>query len=170
MLLTSSVANVASLMLLNQAAGAFLSIATIIRTIIFFLYNKFNLKPSIATFATFEIGFIIIAGITWNSYYDILFLFAVSILTIVTWQDNMFVLRVGMILNSAVLIVYDILIGAYINTIGKVFCLVAAVIAIIYYDVYKRTTPIMKFFYGEKPKLKRRRLWARLKKNRVRGF
>ena len=39
MLLTSSVANVASLMLLNQAAGAFLSIATIIAGI-YILINQ----------------------------------------------------------------------------------------------------------------------------------
>ena len=156
---------VISLILLDQAAGTFLTVATIIRTVIFFLYNKFNLKPSIVTLVTFELSFIIITGVTWSSSVDMLFLLGVIILTFATWQDNMFVLRNGMILNSIILIAYNILVGAYINIIGELFCLIAAIIAIIYYDIYKRTTPIIKrLLYYVKPRRKRKRLRARLRK------
>lgn len=165
LLLISNTINIISLILLDQAAGTFLTVATIIRTVIFFLYNKFNLKPSIVTLVTFELSFIIITGVTWSSSVDMLFLLGVIILTFATWQDNMFVLRNGMILNSIILIAYDILIGAYINIIGELFCLIAAIIAIIYYDIYKRTTPIIKrLLYYVKPRRKRKRLRARLRK------
>lgn len=165
LLLISNTINIISLILLDQAAGTFLTVATIIRTVIFFLYNKFNLKPSIVTLVTFELSFIIITGVTWSSSVDMLFLLGVIILTFATWQDNMFVLRNGMILNSIILIAYDILVGAYINIIGELFCLIAAIIAIIYYDIYKRTTPIIKrLLYYVKPRRKRKRLRARLRK------
>ncbi len=165
LLLISNTINIISLILLDQAAGTFLTVATIIRTVIFFLYNKFNLKPSIVTLVTFELSFIIITGVTWSSSVDMLFLLGVIILTFATWQDNMFVLRNGMVLNSIILIAYDILVGAYINIIGELFCLIAAIIAIIYYDIYKRTTPIIKrLLYYVKPRRKRKRLRARLRK------
>lgn len=165
LLLISNTINIISLILLDQAAGTFLTVATIIRTVIFFLYNKFNLKPSIVTLVTFELSFIIITGVTWSSSVDMLFLLGVIILTFATWQDNMFVLRNGMILNSIILIAYNILVGAYINIIGELFCLIAAIIAIIYYDIYKRTTPIIKrLLYYVKPRRKRKRLRARLRK------
>lgn len=165
LLLISNTINIISLILLDQAAGTFLTVATIIRTVIFFLYNKFNLKPSIVTLVTFELSFIIITGVTWSSSVDMLFLLGVMILTFATWQDNMFVLRNGMILNSTILIAYNILVGAYINIIGELFCLIAAIIAIIYYDIYKRTTPIIKrLLYYVKPRRKRKRLRARLRK------
>lgn len=165
LLLISNTINIISLILLDQAAGTFLTVATIIRTVIFFLYNKFNLKPSIVTLVTFELSFIIITGVTWSSSVDMLFLLGVIILTFATWQDNMFVLRNGMILNSIILIAYDILVGAYINIIGELFCLIAAIIAIIYYDIYKRTTPIIKrLLYYVKPRRKRKRIRARLRK------
>ena len=39
LLLISNTINIISLILLDQAAGTFLTVATIIRTVIFFLYN-----------------------------------------------------------------------------------------------------------------------------------
>lgn len=165
LILISNTINIISLTLLDQTTGAFLAAATIIRTIIFFLYNKFNLKPSVATLVTFELSFIIITGVTWSSSIDALFLLGIVVFTFVTWQDNMFVLRSGMILNSAIITVYYILIGAYINAAGEFSCLIAAIIALIYYDICKRTTPIIKrLLYYVKPRRKRKRLRARLRK------
>lgn len=154
--------------LLDQVAGVFLSTATLIRTIIFFLYDHYNIKPNIYVLLTFEVSFIIIAGITWKSPVDSFILLSIFMFTFVSWQDNMYILRIGMILDPVILIIYNSLIGAYISILGQVISLIVAIIAIIYYDIYKRTTPIIKrLLYYVKPKRKRKRLRLRLRKRRA---
>ena len=88
--------------------------------------------------------------------------------TFVSWQDDMYVLRIGMLVDPILHIIYNSLIGAYISIVGQVVSLITAVIAIIYYDIYKRTTPIIKrLLYYVKPKRKRRRLRAKLRKRQT---
>ncbi len=148
-------------------AGAFLLIAATIRTVIFYLYDYFKLKPNLAVLLTFETTYIILVGLTWQSSVDTLILLSVMMLTFAFWQDNMYVLRIGMVLDPIILTIYNVLIGAYINIIGDMACLIAVIISIIYYDVYKRSTPIIKrLLYYVKPKRKRKRLKARLRKRK----
>ena len=164
LILLSNIVNVVSLILLDQVAGTFLTIATIIRTIIFFLYNFYNLKPNLGVLLTIQITFIVIAAVTWNSIIDIFILLSVVVFTYTTWQDNMYVLRIGMILTPIISIIYNILVGAYINIVGEAICLAAAFFAIIYYDILKRSTPIVKrVLYYVKPRRKRKKLRQRLK-------
>ena len=164
-ILLFNIASIVSLVLLNQVAGTFLTVATIFRTIIFFLYYQFKIKPNIYVLLTYEPCFLTIGIVTWNCVIDILILLDIVLFTYVSWQDNMSIVRIGMVAEAVILSTYYILIGAYINIIGEVVCLIAAFVAIVYYDIYKRTTPIVKrILYYVKPKRKRKKLKARLKR------
>lgn len=164
----STISSIATYFLLDQVAGVFLGFATLIRTAMFFLYDHFKLKPNIFVLLTFEISFIIIAGVTWQSPIDSFILLSIFMFTFVSWQDDMYVLRIGMLVDPILHIIYNSLIGAHISIVGQVVSLIAAVIAIIYYDIYKRTTPIIKrLLYYVKPKRKRRRLRAKLRKRQT---
>ena len=148
-------------------AGGFLVIAATLRTINFSLYDYYKLKPNLLVLLTFEITYILIVICTWQSSVDIVILLSVEILTYALWQNNMYILRIGMIITAIVAIIYNILVNAYIAIIGEFVCLIAVIISIIYYDVYKRSTPIIKrLLYYVKPKRKRKRLKARLRKRK----
>lgn len=161
----SSLVAVGTYFFLDQVAGACLAVAAIIRTVVFYLYEVFKIKPNKYVFLIFEVSFIIIAGITWKSPIDSLILISIVMFTFTTWQDNMYVMRIGMVLDPIILIIYNSLIGAYVSIAGEMLCLIAAIVAIFYYDIYKRTTSIIKrLLFYIKPKRKRKRLKARLRK------
>ncbi len=153
--------------LLGQIAGACLLAAGIIRTIVFFLYDHFKVKPNVVVLICFEISFIIILGLTWQSAIDIFILLSLVIFTFGSWQDNMYVFRISTVSDNIVCMIYDGLVGAYVTIVGDVICLIASIFSIVYYDILKRSTPIFKrLLYYVKPRKKRKRLKAKLHKRR----
>lgn len=160
-------ASMGTYFLLGQVAGACLLLAGILRSIVFFLYDHYKVKPNVIVLICFEISFIIILGLTWQSAIDIFILLSLVVFTFGCWQDNMYVFRILTITDHIVCIIYNSLVGAYITLVGEVFCLTATIISIVYYDIQKRTTPIIKrVFYCFKPKQKRKKLKARLRARR----
>lgn len=167
-LFVSNILSATTCLLLNQDAGLWLTVAAILRSVVFFLYDHFKVKPSVYVLITIETQFLIIAGLTWQSSIDIFILLSVMIFTFTTWQNNMYIVRVGMVLDPIILIVYNLLIGAHISIVGDVLGLISTIVAIVYYDFMKRSTPISKrLLFYVRPKAKRKKLKTRLTKNKT---
>lgn len=163
----SCIVSAATYFFLGQIAGACLLVAGLIRTIVFFLYDHYKVKPNVIVLICFEISFIIILGLTWESAIDIFILLSLVIFTFGSWQDNMYVFRVLSATDNLVCLIYNGLIGAYISIAGDAICFLAAVVSIVYYDILKRSTPVFKrLLYYVKPKQKRKRLKTKLQKKR----
>ncbi len=164
LMLITNFFNILVYYLLGEVAGFFLTILIMIRNFVFYCYDFFKIKPSFANFLVFEVGFIIIGGVCWKSGIDLIILVNILMFTYVIWQNNMYILRIGLLLDPIMLIFYNLFIGSYVLIIGQAISLIVTIIAIIYYDVMKRTTSIIKrLLFYVRPKLKRKRIMARLK-------
>lgn len=164
LMLITNFFNILVYYLLGEVAGFFLTILIMIRNFVFYCYDFFKIKPSFVNFLVFEVGFIIIGGVCWKSGIDLIILVNILMFTYVIWQNNMYILRIGLLLDPIMLIFYNLFIGSYVLIIGQAISLIVTIIAIIYYDVMKRTTSIIKrLLFYVRPKLKRKRIMARLK-------
>lgn len=167
-LILTLVFSLITLYLFGQVAGFFMSILALLRVVVYFIYDKLKLKPNIFVLITFEIAAVVIAVVTWNSWVDLLIIASVIMINFSTWQNNMKIFRISMIIDPILYIIYNTLIGAYVSITGDAIGLIVGIYALVYYDVLKRSTSIFKrvLFYV-KPRNKRKRLKQRLQKRKA---
>ncbi len=130
-----------TIMITYLLLGRWLSIVLVgiatIRTSIYYYYSIKNIKPNIIILIVFELSFITASIILWQDYFDLFMIANLCLLTYTTWQDNLTFLRIGYLLSGILLITYDILVQAYVNTISDIILLIFALISIIKYDIKK---------------------------------
>lgn len=167
-LILTLVFSLITLYLVDQVAGFFISLLALLRVIVYFIYDKLKLKPNIFILITFEIAAVVIAVVTWNSWVDLLIIASIIMINFSTWQNNMNIFRISMIIDPILYIIYDALIGAYVTITGDAIGLIVGIYALVYYDILKRSTSIFKrILFYVKPRNKRKRLKARLQKRKA---
>lgn len=140
-----------SMMATYSLLGRWLSLILVgiasVRTFIYYLYAVKNLKPNYIVMVAFEVVLVIVSILLWEDYLDLLMLINLCMLTYMTWQDNMKLIRAGYVVSALLLITYDILVKAYVGMISEVILLVSSAISIIRYDIKGRIDDIVTYFY-----------------------
>lgn len=117
--------------LLGAYTGAVISILNAIRDIVYFLFKKNNLKPSILVLLIFEIVAIISGIMSWQNIWSIIPIIATIIYTYGLWQDNVKILRITTVIIGYGWTVYDIVVKAYVAALQVTAQGTSALIALI---------------------------------------
>ena len=147
---------IAIYILCGSLLGGLLVTGALIRTIVYFLYNKSNKRPEPIIMILFEVYYVVVSIIFWESLYDFLMLINLVLVTYTSWQKDVRTLRMGYFLSSALLIPYDILLGAYTTALSEVIMLISMVYSLVKYakvtrnsaDVAQRYFIANKNFWG----------------------
>lgn len=124
---------VTTYILCGRLLGGLLCVGALVRTIVYFFFNKANKKPNVVVLLAFEIYYVVMSVVMWSSAVDLIMLANLVVVTYTTWQDNVNFLRWGYVISAFLLIPYDILIGAYTTVFSEVAMLVSVVISLIKY-------------------------------------
>lgn len=130
--------------LLEMFLGAGLIGIAVIRSVVYLFYTQKKLKPSVFVLLIFQASFVVVSALFWTHNIDLLILINLMILTYSTWQTKMQVVRVGYLCSSSLLFFYDILVGAYVGTLSKVFLFTFTLISFIKNNKQKNNTGIPK--------------------------
>ena len=153
---TTNAFMIAIYILSGSLLGGLLVAGALIRTIVYFIYNKSNKRPEPIVMIMFEIYYVVISIILWNNVFDLLMLINLVVVTYTSWQKDVRVLRFGYIFSSLLLIPYDILLGAYTTAVSEVIMLGSVVYSLIKYarvtksseDVAQRYFTANRHFWG----------------------
>ena len=143
----TNVSMLATYALLGRWLSTILVALATIRTIVYYIYAVKNLKPNMYVFVGFEVLFIVVTMLLWKDYFDLLMLANLSLLAYTTWQDDMKVLRAGYLVSAILLIVYNILVKAYVGVISEAVLLVSSIISVIKFDIKNKVKDIVLCFY-----------------------
>ena len=116
--------------LLNAFSALASNIVSILKTGIFYKYEKNNKKISITFLLIFEILFIIFGFLTYNNLYSIIPIFVACIYTYGTWQKNLKIIYSIGILVALLWILYNYIVGAYVAIIGSFIELFSSIIGL----------------------------------------
>lgn len=124
----------ATYFMLGRYTGSILVFVTLIKSILFYILARKNIRPQIWILVLFEISYIVIPIFLWESATDIILIANLLLVTYLCWQSNIKLLKFGYILSSILLITYDIIVGAYTAIIAEVVFLISTCISI--YQLY----------------------------------
>ena len=155
MMLLLSVTNavmVTTYILCGQLLGGILVVGALIRTLVYFFYSKYNKSPEPIVMVLFEIYCMVISILLFSSPVDLLMIMNILVVTYTTWQNNMRILRFGYVFSSAMLITYDIMIGAYVTAISEVIMLISVIVSLIKYSKVTKSYKVVaqRFFRANK--------------------
>jgi len=125
--------------LLNAIPALASNIISILRTAIFYKYEKVNKKITFPLLLTFEIIIAVLGIITFENYYSIIPIFIVCIYTYGMWQKNLKLTYFIGSIASILWIYYNFIVGAYVSIIGSFFELFSSVIGLIKLYIKKKT-------------------------------
>jgi len=114
----------------NAITGAAASSFSIIRGIIFYIYKKRDLKPSLAVLLLLELIVITLTILTWANMFSILPFLGLTINLYGQWQNNMKRLRIFAISASVCFFIYQLNAGMYTAMFGEVSIFVSGIIAL----------------------------------------
>lgn len=124
----------ATYFMLGRYTGSILVFVTLLKSILFYILARKNIRPQIWILVLFEISYIVIPIFLWESATDIILIVNLLLVTYLCWQSNIKLLKFGYILSSILLITYDIIVGAYTTIIAEVVFLISTCISI--YQLY----------------------------------
>ena len=116
--------------LLNAVTGAIISILDTIRCIVFYIYEKKNLKPSLPILLTFEAIVIISGIISWQNGWSIIPVITSVVFTYGLWQDNITILRITTGMLGVAWGVYDFIVKAFAGLVLDISQLISAIISL----------------------------------------
>lgn len=135
---------VTNLLMLTQyiLRGQMLEIAivavAIVKSVVFMIYAKKQLKPNLLVIVVFEVAMLVCGIITWSNWFSILFLIASMLNTYASWQDNLLLMRILYIVSAGLMITNYICTGLYANIVAKAGTIISAIVGIIMYDILKK--------------------------------
>jgi len=123
---------------LSAFSGACMSLLSLIRNIVFYLYNKNKSKIPISALIIFLIIMFVVSFWTFDTLLSLIPIFATMIHTYAVWQDNLKVYRFLSLIGAISWIVYNMLMGAYISAGASCIEFINAAIAIYRHDIKKK--------------------------------
>ncbi len=117
--------------LLGAYTGAIVSILNALRDIVYFLFKKKKLKPSIIVLLIFEIVAIVSGILSWQNIWSIIPIIVTIIYTYGLWQDDIKILRVTTVIIGYGWTIYDIIVKAYVAALQVATQGTSALIALI---------------------------------------
>lgn len=116
--------------LLGAHTGAVISILNAIRDVVYFLFKKKSLKPSILVLLIFEIVAIISGIISWQDIWSVIPIVVTIIYTYGLWQDDIKILRITTVIIGYGWTIYDIVVKAYVAALQVIAQGTSALIAL----------------------------------------
>jgi len=108
-----------SYLLLGKYLGCILLVILTLKNIVYYIYSLKKLKPNLFILICFEIVILVVSIILWQSWVDIFILINSLINTYTSWQDNVKLLKIGVVICTIFLVLYDVFIGAYVYVISE---------------------------------------------------
>ena len=139
----TNVTMIATYILCGSLLGGLLVAGALVRTIVYFYYSKSNRKPEPIVMIMFELYYIIMAIIFWNNVIDLLMVVNLVVVTYTSWQSDVRTLRFGYIFSSALLIPYDILLGAYTTSISELIMLISVIYSLLKYAQVTKSSKVV---------------------------
>ena len=87
----------------------------------------------------FEIYCVVISILMWHGPITLLMFINLIIVTYTTWQNDVRILRIGYVLSSILLFVYDILLGAYATAVSEIIMLISVIISLVKYSKVQKS-------------------------------
>ena len=116
--------------LLNALTGAVISILNTIRCVVFYIYKKKDLKPSLLVLLIFEIVAIISGILSWQNEWSIIPIIVTVIYTYGLWQDNVTVIRLTTAIVGFGWGIYNIIVRAFVGAIQEFSQTISAIISL----------------------------------------
>ena len=113
------------------------SIVSLLRTIIFFKYEKETKKAPIWILSLIMISIIILGFFSFEGIYSLIPIIIALAYTYGTWQNNLKLTYIIGIIASILWIYYNFLVGAYVSIMGSIFELLASLIGFIKLNIKK---------------------------------
>lgn len=127
----ANVINTIQYFLLGALTGAICSIINTIRCIVFYIYTKKGLKPSLIVLIIFEITAVVSGIIGWQSGWSIIPIIVSVLFTYALWQDNILLIKIASCTAGLGWSIYDIVVKAFMGAIQQFSQFTSAIIAII---------------------------------------
>ena len=124
--------------LLKAFSALVSSIVSILKTYVFYKYEKDTKKISLFMLLLFEILIIFLGIIAYQSFYSIIPIFIACIYTYGTWQKNLKITYSIGIIASILWIFYNFIVGAYVAIFGSFIELSSSIIGIIRLNTSKK--------------------------------
>ena len=122
---------------LNSLSAGMMSFISLIRCIIYYLYNRNNKIIPKNILILFIIIIISTLLFTYNGLFSIIPILATILYTYGTWTDNLKLFRYIAIIAAILWIVFNFYVGAYVAFIGSIFELLSGLLAIYRFDIRK---------------------------------
>ena len=140
--------------LFNRYTTALICILSLVRTIIFMIFNIKGKKPNLFVLIAFEFAYLLTTIISWQDALDILPMLGSMAACYGSWQDETSVLRICYIINPTLYTIYKIIIKTYISIIPEVLLLISNLVTLIYYNILKKEKPILEYLNFKRKKNK----------------
>ena len=128
---------VAQYLLMGKLTGAVTFSIVALRGLVFFLYKKKDLKPSLVVLIAFQAALLVSTLFTWQNALSLIPLISTAAKTWGTWQDNMKWTRRVSLLSQSCMIAYNLAAAMYTGALTELCCLTSTLIAIWRYDFRK---------------------------------
>lgn len=121
--------------------GAFSAMATnligAIKNYVFYTYTRKDKNIPISILCIYIIIILISGILTFNNILSIFPILLSILYAYGSWHNNLKVYRIIAVVGAICWIIYNFSVGAYVSTIGNIFQLVSAIIAVIRIDIRK---------------------------------
>jgi len=122
---------------LNSLSAGMMSFISLIRCIVYYLYNIKNKKIPKNILILFIIIIMSTLLLTYNGLFSIIPIVATILYTYGTWTDNLKLFRYSAIIVTILWIIFNFYVGAYVSFIGSIFELLSVILAVYRFDIRK---------------------------------
>ena len=116
--------------LTNAVAGIAATVVGLIRVIVFYLYKKHDLKPSVVALSALIILSIVLIVYTWENLLSALMFLGMISTIYGQWQDNMKRLRICAIITALCYVIYQYYAGMYTAMLGEAATVISSIVAL----------------------------------------
>ncbi len=143
----ANVALATAYFLLGRILGGTLVAVSAAKTLVFFFYTMNNKRPNFKIVLAIEAIFIGLAIFLWQDVVDMFIILDCVIVTITSWQSDIFVLRVGYLVSALLLITFDIFVRGYSLIASEVCSTIPILIMLIRYSYAGRIDNLVEKYY-----------------------
>ena len=125
---------VAQYVLSDRLTGALTFSVVAVRGLVFYIYRKKDLKPSVAVLVVFLAALLGSTIISWQNMLSVIPFLATAAKTWGTWQDDMKWTRRVSLLSQTIMIAYDLAAGMYTAALTEACNSVSTIVAMRRFD------------------------------------
>jgi len=126
--------------ILQTVSAALMNFVAIFRSVVYYLYAKKDKKAPVIVLLFLLILIIILSISTFNGLISLLPVIATVVYTYGTWQDNMTIYRLIVIVGAIFWLIFNVEVGAYVSVFSSILELISGIVAVCRYDLKKNVS------------------------------